>query len=110
MRCNLVLCQESEPQTSVLSWGSYKRNIVQKKKKKNLYFAFVQSMYRNARSPVTISGTFIDNFLVVLYQDSVLSLLLFIIVLEALSRECRLLFPKEPLNANVHWKQWLLKY
>ena len=34
MRCNLVLCQDSEPQTSVLSWGSYKRNIVQKKKKR----------------------------------------------------------------------------
>ena len=84
MRCNLVLCQDVEPQTSVLSWGSYKKNIGQKKK--NLYFAFVQLMYRNARSPVTISGTFIDNFLEVLYQGSVLSLLLFIIVLEALSR------------------------
>ena len=84
MRCNLVLCQDVEPQTSVLSWGSYKKNIGQKKK--NLYFAFVQLMYRNARSPVTISGTFIDNFLEVLHQGSVLSLLLFIIVLEALSR------------------------
>ena len=76
------------------------------KKKKNLYFAIVQLMYRNARSPVTISGTFIDNFLVVLYQGSVLRLLLFIIVLEALSRECRPLFPKELFNTNEHWKQW----
>ena len=46
----------------------------------------VQSMYRNARSRVRTDGVFRDDFLVQvgLHQGSVLSPLLFIIVLEAL--------------------------
>ena len=50
----------------------------------------VQSMYGNVPCRVTANGTFSDNFLVhiELYQGSVLSPL-FIIVLEAMSREIR---------------------
>ena len=47
----------------------------------------IQSMYRNTRNHVGVNGTFSDDFLVQvgLHQGSVLSPLLFIIVLEALS-------------------------
>ena len=45
-------------------------------------------MYRNLRSRVRVNSFFSDGFLVqaVLRQDSVLSVLIFIMVLEALSR------------------------
>ena len=54
-------------------------------------------MYRNTRSHVTVNGTFSHDFLVQvgLHQGSVLSPLLFIIVLEALSREIRSECPEE---------------
>ena len=49
----------------------------------------VQAMYTNARSRVTINGTFSEQFVVKVcaHQASILSYLLFIVVLEALSRE-----------------------
>ena len=106
MRHSLYLCQDIEPKRLLLSWDSYTRYIEQKRRICTLHF----TMYRNARTPTTINGTCIDDFLVGLYQGSVLSPLLFIIMLEALSRECRLLFPKELLYTDEHWKQWLMKY
>ena len=39
MRCSLVSCQDMELQTPFLTWDSFKKNILQKKK--NLYFVFV---------------------------------------------------------------------
>ena len=62
----------------------------------------VKSMYRNAPSYVRVNGTFSDDFLVQVgsHQDSVLSLLLFIIVLEALSREIRPGCPEELLYTD----------
>ena len=62
----------------------------------------VQSMYRNTKSQVRINSTFSDDFLVKvgLHQGSVLSPLLFIIVLEALSREIRSGCPEELLYAD----------
>ena len=61
----------------------------------------VQPMYRNTRSQVRINSDFSDDFLlkVGLHQRSVLSPLLFIIVLEALSSEIRSGCPEELLNA-----------
>ena len=49
----------------------------------------IQVMYQNARSQVRVNNLFGDVFdvQVGVYQGSVLSLLLFIIVLEALSQE-----------------------
>jgi len=51
----------------------------------------VQAMYSNARSRVRINGQYSEEFdvQVDVHQGSVLSLLLFILVLEALSREHR---------------------
>ena len=51
----------------------------------------VQSMYSNARSPVRVIKIFDEDFLVQvgLSQGSVLSRLLFVVVLGALSREVR---------------------
>ena len=51
----------------------------------------VQAMYRNAQSRVRINSVFSDSFRVKVgvHQGSVLSLLLFICVLEALSIEFR---------------------
>ena len=62
----------------------------------------VQSMYRNTKSQVRINSTFSDDFLVKvgLHQGSVLSPLLFIIVLEALSREIRSGCSEELLYAD----------
>ena len=62
----------------------------------------VQSMHMNAQSHVRVNGTFSADFLVQfgLHQGSVLSFLLFIIVLEALSREIRPGCPKELLCAD----------
>ena len=59
-------------------------------------------MYRNTKSQVRINSTFSDDFLVKvgLHQGSVLSPLLFIIVLEALSREIRSGCPEELLYAD----------
>ena len=58
-----------------------------------------QSMYRSAQSRVRINGPFINDFLVQveLHQDSVLSPLLLIIVLEALTRETTSGYPEELL-------------
>ena len=56
----------------------------------------VQGMYANARSRVRVGEGFSKEFEVKVHQvhqGSVLSPLLFIIVLEALSREFRLVFP-----------------
>ena len=60
-------------------------------------FRAVQSMYANARSRVSVNGQLSKEFevKVSVYQGSVLSPLLFILVLEALSRE----FP-----TGVHWE------
>ena len=62
----------------------------------------VQSMYRNARSQVRVNGTFSDDFLVQggLHQGSISNPFLFIIVLEALSREIRLGCPDKLLYVN----------
>ena len=51
----------------------------------------VQAMYANAKSQVRVNSTYSESFAVkvVVHQGSVLSPLLFIIVLEALSREFR---------------------
>ena len=110
-----------------LFWDSYRRNIQQKKKNLyyafvDLELAFdrvprdalwalkklgveewldktVQSMYRKARSYVRINGPFSDDFLVQveLHQNSVLSPLLLIIVLAALSKETRSGYSEELL-------------
>ena len=66
----------------------------------------VQSMYRNTKSQVRINSTFSDDFLVKvgLHQGSVLSPLLFIIVLEALSKEIRSGCPEELLYEKL--KSW----
>ena len=59
-------------------------------------------MYENAKSTVNINGTIGDPFPVKVgvHQGSVLSPLLFIIVLEALSREFRTGLPWELLYAD----------
>lgn len=58
-------------------------------------------MYNNARSCVKVNETFSDNFTVYvgLYQGSVLSPLVFISVLEALSKEIRSRCTEELLYA-----------
>ena len=62
----------------------------------------VKVIYENAKSTVNINGTIGDPFLVNVgvHQGSVLSPLLFIIVLEALSREFRTGLPWELLYAD----------
>ena len=62
----------------------------------------VKAMYENAKSTVNINGTIGDSFPVKVgvHQGSVLSPLLFIIVLEALSREFRTGLPWELLYAD----------
>ena len=62
----------------------------------------VQSMYANARSRVRVNGTFSNEFEVKVgvHQGSVLSPLLFLIVLEALSKEFRTGCPWELLYAD----------
>ena len=62
----------------------------------------VQSMYTNARSRVRMDDTCSDDFSVKvgLHQGSVLSPLLFIIVLEALSKDFRTGCPWELLYAD----------
>ena len=63
---------------------------------------FVQSMYNNKKSKVRVNNDHSDEFgvKVGVHQGSVLSLLLFIIVLEALSREFRTGAPWELLYAD----------
>ena len=62
----------------------------------------VQSKYKDVRSRVRVGDGYSEEFGVGVgvHQDSVLSLLLFIIVLEALSREFRTSFPWELLYAD----------
>ena len=62
----------------------------------------VQGMYANARSPICVGEGYSEEFEVKVgvHQGSVLSPLLFIIVLEALSREFRSGVPWEDLYAN----------
>ena len=62
----------------------------------------VQGMYANARSRVRVGEGYSEEFevKVVVHQGSVLSPLLFIIVLEALSREFRSEVPWEDLYAD----------
>ena len=62
----------------------------------------VKAMYTNSRSQVRINNEFSEEFpiRVGVHQGSVLSPLLFIIVLEALSREMRLGCPEELLYAD----------
>jgi hypothetical protein len=61
-----------------------------------------QAMYTNGRSLVRVNGQYSEQFLVGVgvHQGSVLSLLLFILVLEALSREFRSGVPWELLYAD----------
>ena len=63
---------------------------------------FVQTMYHNTKSRVRVNNTFTDEFgvKVGVHQGSVLSPLLFIIVLKALSREFRTGTPWELLYAD----------
>ena len=62
----------------------------------------VKAMYANARSKVRLNGLFSDEFEVKVgvHQGSVLSPLLFVIVMEALSQEYRLGCPWELLYAD----------
>ena len=62
----------------------------------------VQGMYANARSRVRVGEGYSEEFevKVAVHQGSVLSPLLFIIVLEALSREFRSGVPWEDLYAD----------
>ena len=62
----------------------------------------IQSMYSNARSRVRVNGQYSEEFEVKVgvHQGSVLSPLLFILVLEALSREFRTGVPWELLYAD----------
>ena len=62
----------------------------------------VQGMYANVRSHVSVGEGYSEEFemKVSVHQGSVLSLLLFIIVLEALSRELRSGVPWEDLYAD----------
>ena len=62
----------------------------------------VQSMYPNARSRVQVNGEYSEEFPVKVgvHQGSVLSPLLFILVLEALSRDFRTGAPWELLYAD----------
>ena len=57
----------------------------------------VQGMYANEQSHVDICEVYSEEFEVKVYEDSVLSLLLFIIVLEALPRKFRSGVPWEDL-------------
>ena len=59
-------------------------------------------MYHNSSSKVCVENYFCDSFSVNVgvHQGSVLSRLLFIMVLEALSQEFRTEYPKELLNAD----------
>ena len=59
-------------------------------------------MYANSRSRVRVSEGYSEEFEVKVgvHQGSVLSLLLFIIMLEALSREFRFWVPSEDLYAD----------
>ena len=63
---------------------------------------FVQAMYNNTRSRVRVNNTYSDEFgvKVGVHQGSVLSPLLFVIVLEALSCEFRIGTPWELLYAD----------
>ena len=63
---------------------------------------FVQAMYNNTRSRVRVNNTYSDEFgvKVGVHQGSVLSPLLFVIVLEALSCEFRTGTPWELLYAD----------
>ena len=62
----------------------------------------VKVMYNGANSIVRLNSCFSEKFevTVAVHQDSVLSLLFFAIVMEALSRECRIGFPWGPLYAD----------
>ena len=62
----------------------------------------IQGMYTNARSRVRVNGQYSEEFGVAVgvHQGSVLSPLLFILVLEALSREFRTGAPWELLYAD----------
>ena len=60
----------------------------------------VKGMYSNARSRVRVGEGYSEEFEVKVHQGSVLSPLLFIIVLEALSREFRCGVPWEDLYAD----------
>ena len=62
----------------------------------------MQLLYRNGGSRVRVNGTFSDDFLVQvgLHQGSLLSFLVFIILLEKLSREIKSGYPEELLNVD----------
>ena len=69
----------------VVCWGMRQLGVDE------LLVLVIQSMYVNTRSLVRFNNNSSDEFniTVVVHQGSVLSLLLFTIVLEALSQECR---------------------
>ena len=70
---------------NVVWWALRKRSV------EEWLFKTVQSMYKNAQSRVRVNWTFSVDFMlqIRLYEGSVLSPLLFIIVLETLSKEIR---------------------
>lgn len=70
---------------NVVWWALRKRSV------EEWLVKTVQSMYKNAQSRVRVNWTFSVDFMlqIRLYEGSVLSPLLFIIVLETLSKEIR---------------------
>ena len=70
---------------NVVWWALRKRSV------EEWLVKSVQSMYKNAQSRVRVNWTFSVDFMlqIRLYEGSVLSPLLFIIVLETLSKEIR---------------------
>ena len=125
MTCNLVSCLAVAQLMQYSYSDSYKKNILLRTRNctshlltlKRLSIAyqekssggpeewivrFVQAMYNNTRSRVRVNNTYSDEFgvKVGVHQGSVLSPLLFVIVLEALSREFRTGTPWELLYAD----------
>ena len=81
---------------SILWWAMRKLGVVE------WIVRLVKVMYDGANSRVRVNGCFSESFEVTVgvHQGSVLSPLLFAIVMEALSRECRTGCPWEVLYAD----------
>ena len=88
----------------VLWWAMIKVGV------KERIVRLVQAMYNNARSRVTVGSEYSEEFEVGVgvHQGSVLSPLLFIIVLEALSRDFRVGCPGSCSLQMISWSLLLL--